>query len=70
MYIRGNLNIALIGDPGIAKSQLLKFTSRISYRGVYTTGQGSSGAGLTACIVKDKETGDINLEAGSLVLAD
>ncbi len=70
MHIRGNINIALIGDPGIAKSQLLKFTSRVSYRGVYATGQGSSGAGLTASITRDPDTRQVTLEAGALVLAD
>ena len=70
MKIRGNLNILLIGDPGIAKSQLLKYISHISPRGVYTTGKGSSGVGLTAAVVKDPVTNDLVLEGGALVLAD
>jgi DNA replication licensing factor MCM7 len=53
MKIRGNLNILLLGDPGVAKSQILKFIANISPRGVYTTGKGSSGVGLTAAILKD-----------------
>ena len=57
MKIRGNMNMALIGDPGVAKSQLLKFISNITPRGVYTTGKGSSGAGLTAAITRDEATG-------------
>jgi len=56
MKIRGEINIALIGDPGIAKSQLLKHISKIAPRGIYSTGKGSSGVGLTAAIVIDPNT--------------
>ena len=68
--IRGNINIGLIGDPGVAKSQLLKFISHITPRGIYTTGKGSSGAGLTATVLRDPVSNEITLEGGALVLAD
>lgn len=68
--IRGDINILLAGDPGIAKSQLLSFVHRISERGMYTSGRGSSAVGLTASVSKDPISGEFVLESGALVLSD
>lgn len=68
--LRGDINILLAGDPGISKSQLLSFVHRISQRGLYTSGRGSSAVGLTASVSKDPDSGQYVLESGALVLSD
>jgi replicative DNA helicase Mcm len=67
--IRGEMNALLIGDPGTAKSQLLQYVARIAPRGLYTSGRGTTAAGLTAAVIREKG-GGMSLEAGALVLAD
>jgi replicative DNA helicase Mcm len=69
MTVRGEMNALLIGDPGTAKSQLLQYVSKIAPRGLYTSGRGTTAAGLTAAVVREKG-GSMSLEAGALVLAD
>jgi replicative DNA helicase Mcm len=67
--IRGELNSLLVGDPGTAKSQLLQYVARVAPRGLYTSGRGTTAAGLTAAVIREKG-GGMSLEAGALVLAD
>jgi len=66
---RGDINILLVGDPGTAKSEMLKFAAKIAPRGLYTSGRGSTAAGLTAAVIRDK-SGIMMLEAGAVVLGD
>jgi DNA replication licensing factor MCM2 len=68
--IRGDINILMLGDPGTAKSQFLKYVEKTAHRAVFTTGQGASAVGLTASVHKDPITREWTLEGGALVLAD
>merc|ERR1712226_1386556 len=67
---RGDINVLLLGDPGTAKSQLLKFVEKVSPVGVYTSGKGSSAAGLTASVTRDPVSRNFIMEGGAMVLAD
>ncbi|KAL6188325.1 hypothetical protein ACLB2K_039718 [Fragaria x ananassa] len=68
--LRGDINVLLLGDPGTAKSQFLKYVEKTGQRAVYTTGKGASAVGLTAAVHKDPVTKEWTLEGGALVLAD
>ena len=68
--IRGDINILLLGDPGTAKSQVLKYIEKTAHRAVFATGQGASAVGLTASVRRDPITSEWTLEGGALVLAD
>ncbi|BGP26260.1 minichromosome maintenance protein 5 [Rhodotorula toruloides] len=70
MRLRGDINVLLLGDPGTAKSQLLKFVEKVSPIAVYTSGKGSSAAGLTASVQRDPQSREFYLEGGAMVLAD
>eukprot|EP01126_Amoeba_proteus_P000443 TRINITY_DN10126_c0_g3_i5.p1 TRINITY_DN10126_c0_g3~~TRINITY_DN10126_c0_g3_i5.p1 ORF type:complete len:764 (+),score=180.91 TRINITY_DN10126_c0_g3_i5:249-2540(+) len=68
--LRGDINVCIVGDPSVAKSQFLKYVAGLVPRSVYTSGKASSAAGLTASVVRDHDTNDFNFEAGALMLAD
>jgi DNA replication licensing factor MCM2 len=68
--LRGDINVLLLGDPGTAKSQFLKYVEKTAHRSVFATGQGASAVGLTASVRKDPITQEWTLEGGALVLAD
>tara|TARA_Y100000034_G_C6902655_1_gene417862 strand:+ start:976 stop:3003 length:2028 start_codon:yes stop_codon:yes gene_type:complete len=69
-HTRGDIHILLVGDPGVAKSVMLKFTSTIAPKGRYVSGKAATAAGLTAAVVRDEFLRGWSLEAGAMVLAN
>lgn len=67
--VRGDIHVLIVGDPSTFKSQLLQYVARVAPRGVYTSGRGTTAAGLTAAVVRTEQEG-LTLEAGAMVLAD
>ena len=65
---RGDINVMMAGDPGTGKTQMLLFSSKVATRGVFSTGGGVTGVGLTAALVKDGDR--FILAAGTMALAD
>jgi DNA replication licensing factor MCM4 len=65
VHQRGDINVLLCGDPGTSKSQLLAYVHKLTPRGIYTSGKGSSAVGLTASVMKDPESKDMVLESGT-----
>jgi len=69
-YKRGDIHVLFVGDPGTGKSEILKSAIEVSPRGLYTSGKGATAVGLTAAVIKETDTGQMNLEAGVVVLAN
>ncbi|GAW81704.1 DNA replication licensing factor MCM6 [Plasmodium gonderi] len=68
--LRGDINMCIVGDPGTAKSEILKYVESFAPRAIFTSGKGSTAAGLTAAVHRDPDQGDTVLEAGALMYAD
>ena len=67
---RGDINVLILGDPGVGKSQFVKYAEKLAFRAVDSTGKGASAVGLTASVRRDNMTGEWTLEESVLVLAD